>query len=58
MKNKYQSPIGGRVVLSEAKNRIETTKPDSNNNYLGNILVSIRPSRGIRGYSTNGNFYK
>jgi hypothetical protein len=54
MKNRYQSFIGGRV--GEA--RIETTKLDSNNAYLENMLVSIRPSTGVRGYSTNRVFYE
>jgi hypothetical protein len=54
MKNKYSLFIGGRV--GEAC--IETTKPDSNNKYLGNMLVSIRPSKSVRGYSTNGVFYE
>jgi hypothetical protein len=40
MKNKYQSFLGGRV--GEA--RIETTEPDSNNKFLENMLVLIRPA--------------
>ena len=54
MENKYRPILGGRV--GEA--RIETTKPDSNNKYLGKMLVSIRPSKSIRGYSTNEVLYE
>ena len=52
MGNKCQATIGGRV--GEA--RIETTKLDSNNNYLGNMLVSIRRTNAA--YSTTEVYYE
>ena len=52
MKNKHPSIIGGRV--GEAPT--ETTKQDSNNNYLESMLVSIRRTNAA--YSTNGVSYE